>query len=259
MASEQNFFSINTYDNEPNNIIYIVSGENRISVPSTYGITVFDFLEKLKLEEYYFGDFNRILQNNDELELSNVYFSIDIEEFTIQHDTIAVFNDTMIHQTRNYIRDGHNGHGIRSNVTFYNNNEIISQTTILEKIIEYPTSAFVHIGTLKNVVETTAGTFRYLHKFTAEATAYSPEQEYLSRYTASGLPLYSGLAAVDTNIIPLGTYIYVVGHGLFLAADTGGAIVGYKVDLAFDTIREALVFGRRNVEVYVLDKVTDLF
>ena len=93
----------------------------------------------------------------------------------------------------------------------------------------------------------------------AQAVAYSPEQEELSDYTFSGLPLVAGLAAVDPSVIPLGTYIYVSGHGIFLAADIGSAIQGYMVDLAFDTIAEALQFGRRTVDVFILDRVTDLF
>lgn len=94
---------------------------------------------------------------------------------------------------------------------------------------------------------------------TVQAVAYSPEQTNLSPYTFSGLPLVAGLAAVDPNVIPLGTYFYVPGYGLFLAADIGSAIRGYMVDLAFDTIAEALEFGRKNVELFVLDMVTDLF
>ena len=108
-------------------------------------------------------------------------------------------------------------------------------------------------------IYTSYGYFRFTKKFIAHATAYSPEQPYLSPYTFSGIPFTTGIVAVDPSVIPLGTYIYVPGFGLFLAADTGGAIVGKSVDLSFDTIREAIQFGRRDVTVYVLYKFTDLF
>ncbi|MBS5752178.1 MAG: 3D domain-containing protein, partial [Veillonella parvula] len=38
-----------------------------------------------------------------------------------------------------------------------------------------------------------------------------------------------------------------------IAADTGGAIVGNKIDLVMDSYGEAMDFGRQDVTVYVLD------
>lgn len=51
--------------------------------------------------------------------------------------------------------------------------------------------------------------------------------------TASGLPLRKGIVAVDPSVIPLGTRLYVPGYGMALAADTGGGIRGYMIDLAY--------------------------
>jgi len=45
----------------------------------------------------------------------------------------------------------------------------------------------------------------------------------------------------------------VEGYGKALAADTGGAIKGKKIDLCFDTYEEAIRFGRRQVKVYILE------
>ena len=108
-------------------------------------------------------------------------------------------------------------------------------------------------------IRTERGVFRVTNQFMAHATAYSPEQTNLSPWTASGIRFVTGIVAVDPAVIPLGTYIYVPGFGVFLAADTGSAIRGKSIDISFDTIREALQFGRRDVPVYVLDKFTDLF
>ena len=59
--------------------------------------------------------------------------------------------------------------------------------------------------------------------------------------------------AVDPNVIPLGTRVYVPGYGLALAADTGSAIIGDRIDLCMENRDEALDFGRRDVKVYVID------
>ena len=73
--------------------------------------------------------------------------------------------------------------------------------------------------------------------------------------TASGLPARVGVVAVDPNVIPLFTKLYVVGYGFAIAADTGGRhITGNTIDIFFDTVEECLQFGiRNNVRVYVIE------
>jgi len=71
--------------------------------------------------------------------------------------------------------------------------------------------------------------------------------------TASGMRVERGVVAVDPNIIPLGTRLYVEGYGFALAADTGGAIRGYRIDLFMYTRQEALNWGRRSVVVHILE------
>lgn len=84
-----------------------------------------------------------------------------------------------------------------------------------------------------------------------EATGYSRFDPGCGNYTATGEFVRYGLAAVDTDVIPLGTNLYVEGYGHAIAADTGGAIVGNRIDLAFDSYEEALNWGRRGVNVYI--------
>lgn len=84
--------------------------------------------------------------------------------------------------------------------------------------------------------------------FKVEATAYT----HTGDRTASGLEARVGLIAVDPNVIPLGTMLYVDGYGYAVAADTGGAIKGKMVDVFFDTWNECMEWGRRSVDVYIL-------
>ena len=60
------------------------------------------------------------------------------------------------------------------------------------------------------------------------------------------------MVSVDPDVIPLGSQLYIEGYGYATAEDTGGSIVGNRIDLAMDSITEALNFGRREVVVYVL-------
>lgn len=85
------------------------------------------------------------------------------------------------------------------------------------------------------------------------ATAYSAYDPGCSHYTASGTRLCKGVIAVDPSFIPLGTRVYIPGYGEAVAEDTGGAIVGNIIDVAFDTHEEALAFGRQDLEIYILE------
>lgn len=84
--------------------------------------------------------------------------------------------------------------------------------------------------------------------FTVEATAYT----YTGNRTATGLNPRKGLIAVDPKVIPLGSRVYVDGYGYAVAADTGGAIRGNKVDVFFPSLHECLDWGRRPVNLYLL-------
>lgn len=87
---------------------------------------------------------------------------------------------------------------------------------------------------------------------TMEATAYLPTDGGGDGITASGIEAKHGIVAVDPNVIPLGTKLYIPGYGEALAADTGGDIVGSRIDVVMEDYGEAMQFGRRTVEVYVL-------
>lgn len=102
-------------------------------------------------------------------------------------------------------------------------------------------------------VETSYGMTPYSAVYTMEATAYLPWDGGGDGITASGMPAQYGIAAVDTDVIPLGTRLYIPGYGEAIAADTGGAIVGDRIDLCMEDYGQAMDFGRRYVTVYVLD------
>ena len=86
-----------------------------------------------------------------------------------------------------------------------------------------------------------------------EATAYSPFDPGAGTHTARGNLVRRGIIAVDPRFIPLGTRVYIPGYGEAIADDTGGAIVGNRIDIAFDTYGEAMHFGRQHLEIYILD------
>jgi 3D (Asp-Asp-Asp) domain-containing protein len=88
-----------------------------------------------------------------------------------------------------------------------------------------------------------------------EATAYS-----IDGTTASGETTRNGVVAADPTVLPLGTRIRVVGAGRYsgeyVVRDTGPAIKGHEIDIYMPSDSEARAFGRRAVEVEVLQRAT---
>lgn len=84
--------------------------------------------------------------------------------------------------------------------------------------------------------------------------AYSrPLDEYGNPivYTASGAVASAGTTiAVDPSVIPYGTSVIIDGH-TYIAQDTGGAIVGNRIDVYFDNHEDAWNFGYQEAEVFV--------
>lgn len=92
---------------------------------------------------------------------------------------------------------------------------------------------------------------------TVEATAYTAYCAGCSGVTATGVNLKANpglkVIAVDPNVIPLGSKVYVEGYGTAVAADTGGAIKGNRIDVFIPSQSAAENFGRKTVQVTVLN------
>ncbi|HLS20872.1 MAG TPA: LysM peptidoglycan-binding domain-containing protein [Bacillota bacterium] len=92
---------------------------------------------------------------------------------------------------------------------------------------------------------------------TVTATAYTAQCDGCSGITYTGVNLnedrHAKVIAVDPNVIPLGSKVYVEGYGEAIAADIGGAIKGNKIDIHVPTKDEAYEWGVRTVNVTILD------
>ena len=90
-----------------------------------------------------------------------------------------------------------------------------------------------------------------------ELTWYCPCEKCVGKKkiirTATGTtPGANRTIAVDPKQIPLGSIVYIVNHGYFIAEDTGGAIKGNRIDIFVDSHTEALQYGRKVANVYLL-------
>ena len=97
----------------------------------------------------------------------------------------------------------------------------------------------------------------YKKHITVQATAYT----YTGNNCSTGVAPQPGYIAVDPNHIPYGTKMYIKSsdgayiYGYAVAADTGGFIKTRptNVDLFMTSKAACIAFGRRNVEIYILE------
>jgi 3D (Asp-Asp-Asp) domain-containing protein len=94
-------------------------------------------------------------------------------------------------------------------------------------------------------------------EITVTATAYTASCEGCSGITATGVNIKDNpdkkVISVDPSVIPLGTEVYVEGYGYAVAADTGGAIKGNKIDVFIPDKQDAINWGKQQVEVKILN------
>jgi len=107
------------------------------------------------------------------------------------------------------------------------------------------------VATAPTVTETPAVQGKSL---VVSATAYSRHEAGLSNFTATGIDLSINpmVIAVDPSVIPLGSLVSVPGYGIAIAGDTGGAIIGNKIDLHMEDLNAALAFGRQTLTITIL-------
>ena len=117
--------------------------------------------------------------------------------------------------------------------------------------IAEPVNEIVRQGVAQSIL-TPDGYVKYKKKISGEATAYTWGGG-ATGHTSIGLWPKRGIVAVDPRVIPYYTKLYIPGYGMAIAGDTGGAIVGTRIDLFMDSLHECYQWGRRDVEIYILE------
>ena len=208
---------------------------------------------------------------------------------TIPYDTKVVYSASL-EKGKNTVTKGKNGKQkvyytqkrINGEVvaTYVKNKEIITtavsgQKTVGTAVVEQPAvtsnqpkqSAVVTSDAVKTISTLTPAApialdangvpVNYKSVKTVQATAYT----YTGHRCSTGVSPQPGYIAVNPRIIPYGTKMYIRSsdgsfiYGYAVAADTGGFINSRptNVDLFFSTSSACRAFGRRNVEIYILE------
>ncbi len=130
--------------------------------------------------------------------------------------------------------------------------EVISETIRKEKVWHLALKDKVNPDRIVRIYDLSK-----CKKISVVATAYYPGDPMCYPYsgyeTFLGLRLRRGIVAVDPSVIPLRSKLYIPEYGYGIAGDTGGWIKGNRIDLCYDTRQECFRFGRKKVDVYILE------
>jgi 3D (Asp-Asp-Asp) domain-containing protein len=171
---------------------------------------------------------------------------------------VVRFTTDMTAGSKKVVRRGQPGIAIvTERVTLWNT--VVVDRQKLSRVVVQPAQAGLIIaGPPRSVAEAMAvtGVHKLVAVYAMVATAYTADsaQAVPTGRTATGLPARYGVVAVDPRVIPLGSRLFIQGYGTAIAADTGGAIRGNRIDLCMDSLRSAINWGRQPVKVYVLQE-----
>jgi len=175
-----------------------------------------------------------------------------VQKEPIRFKTVTKF-DPKVRGGKVVVQKGERGEKEIKYLVTYKDGVKVGYRVLEARLLKVPKDEIVSVSRQAILASRGRKTVRTLRML---ATAYDPGPrscgKWASGRTAIGMKAGHGVVAVDPRVIPMRTKLYVEGYGYCIAGDTGGAIKGNRIDLGFNTYREAIRFGRRWVTVHVL-------
>jgi uncharacterized protein YabE (DUF348 family) len=240
----------------------------------TTSTTVADFLEK---ESITLEELDRVEPSEDEKIVEETDINVirvekvtDVVEESVDFATVTENDSSLEEGSEKVKQQGQRGKVEKHYEVVFENGEEVSRELVKEDVVEESEDRIVAVGTQQPVETVSRGSNSSSGSGstnessssnnewrTFTATAYTANCNGCSGVTATGIDLNANpnanVIAVDPNVIPLGSRVEVKGHGTYIAGDTGGAIQGNKIDIFIPNRDQVRAFGRRTVELRVLD------
>lgn len=252
-------FYVNVTADNYTETISVIGGTVRDAV-DTCGIILGEYDEVTpSLDTYLAGDMD-IRVYHVSYELREVKESIP---FTTREYKSAEY----IKKTRHVTQKGENGVRMTTYRDKYIDGKRVDSTIVSVSTVKKPVEERVAVGTstaalvgkhveLAQLRKTKTRPEEYSACYTMTGTAYTYSSNSRYNTTACGTPVAEGVVAVDPDVIPYGTLLYVESadgkyvYGYCIAEDTG--VSGNHIDLFYESSATVWRFGRRKVKVYVV-------
>jgi len=224
-----------------------------------------------ELKEEYGGTYSHDYSISDIItpESQLAFYSISEKEFVereiIDYDTEIILSDEYFVGTVAVLQEGETGVREYTYTATFRFIEEIGRVLTKVEVTKEPVKRIERHGinflTDEDLMANMIPPREYLQKLPMTATAYSLDYNSTGKLpgdpgygiTKSGMQAAYGIVAVDPTIIPLGSKLFIEGYGIAIAGDIGSAIKGYRVDLFYEDVNDALRFGRQQLNVYVLE------
>lgn len=163
---------------------------------------------------------------------------------SVNFKTIKKKDSSMKEGEEKIVQKGQKGKAVEVYDIYFENKKEVKRELASKKTTKKPKNKVVVVGTKKPKV------------MYVKSTAYTASCKGCSGKTATGIDLKknpdSKVIAVDPKVIPLGTEVWVEGYGDAIAADTGGAIKGKKIDVFYPKKSQAYNWGtKKKVKIKV--------
>lgn len=219
----------------------------------TLPVTVEEFLEELEIkvgeDDIVEPSLDHVLKKGDHVVVKRVTFDTAVEEVDVDFETVYSSSYGMPIGDMAVTQEGTTGREKRTYKVTYidgieDTRELESSETLVpvqNKVISY--------GVSMNFSAPSG--LRYKEKISdVRAVSYHFSGNPRGAY---GKPCTYGTCAVDPNVIPLGSLIYVEGYGYAIANDVGASIKGNVIDVYMEYGKQCYIWGARNVDVYVIN------
>ncbi len=220
------------------------------------------------------------LKKATSLTIKRIAYKTETKTVKTDFKTKIEYDDSMYEDQRKVKRKGVKGKSINEYKYTYVDGEIAETEVLSTKVVKKPVTQILVRGTKVRSTGFTGASVKsgkviselkppfeiplnkngrpvnYKKVITGKATAYCT-----GTTCSTGAPAMPGRVAVDPREIPYGTKMYIVSsdgkwnYGYCIASDTGGFIYNSStvVDLYMRGYTTCRNFGRRNVDIYILE------
>ena len=257
-----------------------VGADHKIDIQKAFQLTLVDGLKErqvwststtvanfLKQQGITLGEYDRVgksmeevIAPDDRIAVVRVEKVTDVVEESIDFAIEKKNDSSLLKGKEKVVTTGEKGTVARTYEVVKENGQVVSKTLQSEKVVQKPQKQVVAVGTkvvTASVSRNNSSAPASGKEFYVTATAYTANCSGCSGVTATGLNLKanpsSKVIAVDPSVIPLGSKVWVEGYGYAIAADTGGAIKGKKIDVFVSSKSQASSWGRKKVRIKVLN------
>ncbi len=206
------------------------------------------------------------LRAGDDIRVSRVEYVTSVEEEAISYDVAQEKTDSLIAGSTKVLQKGQDGVRQLTWRTKVVDGVAQAPELVSEEVASEPVEERVLVGTKNTVSKLDFGytiennvPVGYTRVISgAKATGYSAKA---GAGTASGRRAMVGHVAVNPNVIPYGTKLYITSadgrfvYGYAIAADTGTALMDGRVDvdLFYDSYAASCRNGVKTVNIYILN------